>query len=85
MIAGKVMNPEQAKAEIKRLNRVRQIAWGDIEVLARKLVPDYHFLDFRVSTFWSCEKSPVGMCVFKLTDLGRETVCRYCGDPLERK
>ena len=79
------MTPEQAKTEVKRLERVRQIAWGDIEALARKLVPHYHFLDYRVSTFWSCEKSPVGMCVFKLNDLGRETVCRYCGDPLERK
>lgn len=61
---------------------------SDIDRLAKEYIPDFHFLDFQVSTFWPCEKSPIGMCVFKREDIrGRLmlTTCRYCDQPVERK
>lgn len=57
----------------------------EIEKIAKREIPDYHFLDYSVSTFWRCAKSPIGMCVFRLSERGIRTVCRYCGDPDERK
>ena len=58
-----------------------------INEIARKHIPDFHFLDHKVSTFWDCDKSPIGMCVWNL-DEGRfnnNCHCRYCGGPVERK
>lgn len=57
----------------------------EIEAVAKRNITDYHFLDYSVSTFWTCDKSPIGMCVFNLDDYCRRTECRYCGDPDERK
>jgi len=71
--------------KIRALERKRKVLFGDILELVRQNVPDYHFLDYEISTFWSCEKSPVGMCLFKLDDLGRKGNCRYCNGPVERK
>lgn len=56
-----------------------------ISELAKQAIPDFHFLDHQVSTFWICEKSPIGFCVFLIDDRGRLTECRYCGGPVERK
>lgn len=59
--------------------------------IAHEHIPDFHFLDYQASTFWECEKSPIGMCVFPVrfdTHSGNPCslgVCRYCGDPVERK
>lgn len=41
----------------------------------------------KVSHFWRCEKSPIGMCVWELGDQGFniDCVCRYCRGPVERK
>lgn len=58
---------------------------GEIDDLAKEYIPDFHFLDFAVSTFWECDGSPIGMCVFRLDDSGRKMGCRYCGGPVERK
>lgn len=58
---------------------------SDIREIASHRIHDFHFLDYEVSTCWRCEQSPVGMCVFRLTDRGHKTVCRYCGKPPERK
>ncbi len=59
----------------------------EIDQIAKSKIPDFHFLDYKVSTFWPCDKSPIGMCVWKL-DQGRlhiDCKCRYCGNPVERK
>lgn len=53
--------------------------------IARAYLDDFDSLSQRVSTFWTCEQSPIGMCVFELDDYGRETTCRFCGGPNERK
>jgi len=60
----------------------------EIDEIAKKFILDFCFLDHSVSTFWGCEKSPIGMCVFNRElwhGALRNTECRYCGDPEERK
>lgn len=71
-------------------NRVREMERLRFEIdnIAKEHIPDFHFLDYQVSTFWTCEKSPIGMCVFKREEIRGQLVpteCRYCGDPVERK
>ncbi len=59
----------------------------EINNIAYKVIHDFHFLEYKVSTFWTCEESPIGMCVWEL-DEGRFHLgchCRYCGGPVERK
>jgi hypothetical protein len=58
-----------------------------IEALAREVMPDYHFMRYKVSLFWSCEQSPLGMCVFTINQQFPHNLqtCRYCGGPVERK
>ena len=58
---------------------------NEINVLAEQHIPDFNALDHQVSTFWSCNESPIGMCVFTLDDMGRPEGCRYCGQPPERR
>ncbi len=75
----------------QRLQAIRGYRDGltaDVEQIAREAIHDYHFLNYRVSDFWTCDASPVGMCVFTLEERnGRlvEDVCRYCAQPVERK
>ena len=57
----------------------------EIDDIAKDHILDFHFLDYRVSIFWSCVLSPIGMCVFCIDRNGLLTKCRYCGDPVERK
>ena len=62
---------------------------GEIESIAREHVPDYHFMDYKLSNFWGCDESPVGWCVFALDEnSGKLTIdsrCKFCGQPVERK
>jgi hypothetical protein len=63
-------------------------AQSEVNEIAKLVIPDFHFLDYAVSNFWECDKSPIGWCVFKLEEIGgalRKTHCRYCGGPVERK
>lgn len=69
-----------------------QAAWRAIEAhkasvddLAKMYVEGFHFLNDAVSMFWTCDESPIGMCVFRLDDQGRKQNCRYCNGPVERK
>lgn len=73
--------------KIKKIQRVKDNLDHHIMELAEEFIEDYHFLDYKVSTFWTCEESPIGMCVFPLTEDGRigDNCCRYCGEPNERK
>lgn len=57
----------------------------EIQAIATAHIPDFHFLDHYVSTFWTCSTSPIGMCVFTFDDLGRLGQCRYCNELEERK
>lgn len=86
------------KREIAQLIKSERLkidaAESRINEIAKEHIPDFHFLNYRVSTFWNCEKSPIGMCVFTISgperkDFStipvREQRCRYCGAPVERK
>ena len=71
---------------IRSRQREIDLIEGEIADLCKKCIPDYHFMRYSVSTFWGCDQSPVGMCVFMLDDeTGHRTTCRYCGGPTERK
>lgn len=73
---------------IQKLDREIRQKEQDVNDLAKAHIPDFHFLDYRVSRFWTCDDSPIGMCVFKREDINghlRETECRYCNQPTERK
>lgn len=74
-------------ALIRAKQRMIELIEHDIEELARTHIPDYHFLDYKVSTFWRCEKSPIGMCVWSRRngEFNNYCTCRYCGGPVERK
>jgi len=50
-------------------------------------IPDFHFLNHRVSNFWECEKSPIGWCVWDIKENGYNIDCQcyYCRGPVERK
>lgn len=78
VIASKIIHSKQR--QIDALN-------AEINSIAKGQIPDFHFLDHKVSTFWKCEKSPIGMCVWNLDEGGFHNGChcRYCGDPVERK
>ena len=57
-----------------------------ISKLAKEAIPDFHFLNYKVSTFWDCDKSPIGVCLFCFDAVsGRYSICRYCFGPVERK
>lgn len=80
---------EQAALRILHARYLIDQANREIETVAKACMPDYHFLDYRVSMFWTCDHSPLGYCVFKIMETAdrrlKETVCRYCGGPVERK
>lgn len=58
-----------------------------INEYAAKVIPEFHFLNHQVSTFWECDKSPIGVCVWDISEKGFhiDCTCYYCGDPVERK
>ncbi len=70
---------------IVKKQRAIEVLKREIRDLAKEHIPDFHFLDYAVSTFWKCEASPIGMCIFRLNERGQPTTCRYCNDPVERK
>jgi len=81
---------EHIRAKLKGLLKLVYEHRQEIADIAKEHIPDFHFLDDRVKEcsygfFWDCEESPIGVCVFRLDDYGRETSCRYCGGPVERK
>ena len=58
-----------------------------IDEVAMAVISDFHFLDYKVSTVYTCEDSPIGVCVWAL-DKGQfhlDCRCRYCQNPVERK
>lgn len=74
-----------ARRLIEEMSRHIEGCHSVVRDVAKAHIPDFHFLDYEVSLFWKCEQSPIGMCVFRLDDRGRQTSCRYCGGPVERK
>jgi len=81
-----------ARAAIQHLEAERIQRAGEINAIAKALISDFHFLDYEVSTFWTCDASPIGMCVWEIRlDSSMYALpkdywnCRYCGGPVERK
>lgn len=83
------MNAEQQefRSAIKRQQRIAEAAERAIDDIAKAAIPDFHFLDHKVSTFWDCRKSPIGLCVWDISKHGFHVDCHcyYCGNPVERK
>lgn len=54
---------------------------------AKARYKEFHFLDHKISTFWRCDKSPVGMCIFERCgpDYKHLGDCVFCLQPAERK
>jgi hypothetical protein len=76
----------QHRARILSLAAEAQRCHSEIDDLAKLVIPDFHFLDFMVSKFWKCDLSPIGVCVFHVSEsTNRPTYCRYCKEPVERK
>lgn len=79
------MSRNEIADQIVAKQRQINILHFEIEEIAETYVPGYNYLDFKVSTEWHCDSSPVGMCVFVRGKDGRVLNCRYCEDPEERK
>lgn len=72
---------EIIKAKAKQISQLKH----EIDELAKAHFPEFHFLDHKVSTFWACPESPIGMCIFRLGDYGSIEECVFCGLYEERK
>lgn len=79
------MTPETCAKHIKSLQLAIDSLKSDIDDIAKLKIKDFHFMSHRVSTFWECKGSPIGMCVFHVNDYGVSGNCYYCGGPVERK
>lgn len=78
-------NREELAEEIKYRARQIDLLHYEIIKIAESAISDFHFLDHKVSTFWDCEESPIGMCIYELDIHGHAEQCRYCNMPEERK
>ncbi len=79
------MTPATCAKHIRSLQLAIDFLKSDINDIAELKIKDFHFMSHKVSTFWECKGSPIGMCVFKVDNYGRATHCYYCGGPEERK
>lgn len=78
---------EEAQQSIReKYERIRKYH-SEIDNIAKRHIPDFHFLNHRVSNFWECEKSPIGWCVWDIKENGYNIDCQcyYCRGPVERK
>lgn len=58
-----------------------------INKIAKLYIPEFHFLNHRVSNFWKCDASPIGWCVWDISKRGFHIDCQcyFCKGPVERK
>jgi hypothetical protein len=75
----------EARATIQAKVRSIEQLKTEIDDIAKAAIPDFHFMNHRVSTFWTCDKSPIGVCVFRINDQGSVCGCYFCHNPIERK
>lgn len=69
--------------EFQRIEQSRRM----IDDLAKQSIPDFHFMSHKVSDFWSCDLSPIGRCVWDISENGynKGVDCMFCHQPTERK
>ncbi len=75
------------KAKLAALKKRTEGIRMEVEAVCCYAINDWHHMTHQVSDFWPCDKSPVGMCVWDISERGFhiDVECRYCGDPVERK
>ena len=76
------------RALIREQVEMISMANAQINELAKKAIPKFHFLDHQVSHFWdNCKESPIGYCVWDISERGFhiDCSCHFCGKPVERK
>ena len=74
--------------KIQKQYEVIREANNCISDIAKQAIPDFHFLNHKVSDFWDdCPKSPLGWCVWDTSERGfnLDCACHFCGEPVERK
>ncbi len=49
-----------------------------------KAIPKYHFMSHRIPCNWDCSQSPIGTCVYYVSDTWSDD-CIFCHNPEERK
>lgn len=81
---------ERCATAIRLMQRKIDECNSYIDSIAKAHFPDFHFMSHQVSTFWDCEESPIGMCIFE--KLGFDSCnhvvlgdCVFCHQPSERK
>ena len=80
------MNEEAQQLIKEKYEQIRKYH-SQIDNIAKRYIPDFHFLNHKVSNFWMCEKSPIGWCVWDIRENGYNVDCQccYCKGPVERK
>lgn len=88
-----MINKTKIRRQIKELEVKRlELSWKigelikpyvpeDVKNIGTGLVYDW----YPVSTFWDCEKSPIGCCIYKHYEDRAHDHCLFCGQPEERK
>ena len=81
------MGESTCKSEIAKQFQIIRDSERKINEIAGNMIPDFHFLNHKVSNFWDCDKSPIGWCVWDTSDKGYhiDCSCHFCGEPVERK
>lgn len=53
----------------------------DVQNVSPGLIFDW----YPISTFWNCQKSPIGCCMYSKNEDRAHDSCLFCGEPEERK
>lgn len=72
---------KKAKLNIKIGELIKPYVPDNVKNVSTGLVYEW----YRVSTFWDCEKSPIGCCMYNHNEDRFHDSCLFCGDPEERK
>ncbi len=83
----------EIKEKIKELQNQKQEINNLIGLLIKPYVPynvknvspSLVYLWYPICTFWECEKSPIGCCIYNHNEDLAHDHCLFCGQPQERK
>ena len=85
--------PNEIREKIKQLEGQKREIDYLIGLLIKPHVPDdvknvsagLVYSWYPVSTFWDCEKSPIGCCMYNHNEDRVHDTCLFCREPEERK